>query len=77
MTPEWFEDLAQRCSEASMFAFYDDEPSMARDFQMARQSALDYAHSQRVAIEKIRSATTEAEIAELAAPGEDRSRHVA
>jgi hypothetical protein len=77
MTPEWFEDLAQRCSEASMFAFYDDEPSMAKDFQMARQSAIDYAYSQRKAIEKIRSAPPDAEIAELAPPSEDHNRHVA
>ena len=77
LTPEWFEDLAQRLSEACMFAFYDDEPSMSRDFQMARQSALDYAYSQRKAIEKIQAATTEAEIEELIVATDDESRHVA
>ena len=77
MTPEWFEDLAKRCSEASMFAFYDDEPSMAKDFQMARQSAIDYAYSQRKAIEKIMAATSEAEITELASSSGKPDRHVA
>ena len=80
MTPEWFEDLAERLSEASQFAFFDDEPSMARDFQMARQSALDYAHSTRKAIEQM-NATAEAprtiEPATPAARSRRASAHVA
>ena len=55
MTPEWFDDLAERLSAASLFAYEDCEFSMAREFQLAREDAIDYAYSARKAIEEMKA----------------------
>jgi len=77
MTPEWFEDLAQRLSEASQFAFFDDERSLCRDFQLARQSALDYAHSLQAALEEMRARANSEAPAAIADDPAGKQRHVA
>ena len=77
MTPEWFEDLAQRLSEASQFAFFDDERSMCQDFQLARQSALDYAHSLQTALEDMRARASSEAPAVIADDQGGKQRHVA